>query len=330
MAEFRLAGMKKTPPLRDVRVFITGAGGFIGSHLVRALLAEGAEIFATSLEEAPWRLRGVSRRIAFRSISVTSEHALASALKSFEPAVVFHLAALVPARALASARSAEVIEGGTRVLAGSLARIGSFAKLVTLGSADEYGKARSLRETSRARALTPYGISKRRATEYLRRTAGAPFSAVVLRPPIVYGPAQDFGMFVPSCIRACLRREPFAVRGEKIARDFLYVSDLVDAMLLAAVCDSPRFTVVNVGSGRATPLSVAARIIAKRLRAETLIRLEPEARSAYEPETRRLIIDKARRELSWFPKVALAEGLFATIRWYEEHRELFSRLGAHN
>ena len=153
MAEFRRAGMKNALPLRDVRVFVTGAGGFIGSHLVRALLAEGAEIFATSRKEAPWRLRGVSRRIAFRPISVTSEHALASALKSFEPAVVFHLAALVPARALASARSAEVIEGGTRSLARSLALVAPQGSSRSVRRTNTAKRARRAKRRGRARSL---------------------------------------------------------------------------------------------------------------------------------------------------------------------------------
>jgi nucleoside-diphosphate-sugar epimerase len=312
--------------LQGKRILVTGGSGFIGSHLVTALIARGAEVSVISTDQNPWRLSDIKNHIEYRSLSVNSD-VLERAVRAHKPDIVFHLAALLPQRKPTSEELQRVIIHGTRSLVRALERVGRASHLVTLGAADEYGMARAPKEDSRALPRTSYGIAKRAATVYLRdRAARHSFNTCVLRPPIAYGPAQNFGMFVPNCIRSCIASDPFTVWGADLARDFLFVADLVDAMILAADLAAAKFSVFNVGSGKTTPLLHVAHTIGRSLSAEDLIHTSADRRSVHEPLLRRLDICKAQQVLRWRPGTSLDAGLEETIEWYRAHRALFPLL----
>ena len=311
--------------LRGKRILVTGGSGFIGSHLIKALMAQGAEVSVISTEQNPWRLSDIKNHIEYRSLSVNSD-VLERAVRTHKPDIVYHLAALLPQGRPTSEELQRVIIDGTRSLVRALERVGGASHLVTLGATDEYGMARVPKENSRALPRTSYGIAKHAATAYLRERAPRhSFNTCVLRPPIAYGPGQNFGMFVSNCIRSCIISEPFTVWGENLSRDFLFVADLVDAMILAADL-STKFSVFNVGSGKATPLLQVAHAIAGSLSAEDLIQTSTTRRSTHEPLLRRLDICKAQQVLRWRPGTSLDAGLEETVEWYRAHRAFFPLL----
>ena len=311
--------------LRGSRILVTGGGGFIGSHLVRRLVREHAHVAVVSTEKDPWRLRDVLGRVEYHAVSILARP-LPRIVGAFRPDVVFHLAALIPARKPTAGEQKKSIVTATRLLAHTLEQAGTVQRLITLGAADEYGKASCPKETSVSPALTAYGRAKRAASDFLESAAKkSSFSTIVLRPPICYGPAQDFGMFVPDCARAILGGKEFTVWGEDLSRDFIYVEDLVEATLCAATATTrKKYAAYNIGSGRGVKLTRVARMLARPLGREDLILSVHARRSNHEPRSRCLDIGKALRELDWRPGTSLETGLQKTLRWYKANRTRFS------
>ena len=311
--------------LRGSRILVTGGGGFIGSHLVRRLVCEHAHVAVVSTEKDPWRLRDVLGRVEYHAVSILARP-LPRIVGAFRPDVVFHLAALIPARKPSAREQRKSIVTATRLLARTLEQAGTVQRLITLGAADEYGKASCPKETSVSPALTAYGRAKRAASDFLESAAKkSSFSTIVLRPPICYGPAQDFGMFVPDCARAILGGKEFTVWGEDLSRDFIYVEDLVEATLCAATATTrKKYAAYNIGSGRGVKLTRVARMLARPLGREDLILSVHARRSNHEPRSRCLDIGKALRELDWRPSTSLETGLQKTLRWYKANRTRFS------
>ena len=311
--------------LRGSRILVTGGGGFIGSHLVRRLVREHARVAVVSTEKGPWRLRDVLGRVEYHAVSILARP-LPRIVGAFRPDVVFHLAALIPARKPSAREQKKSIVTATRRLAHTLEQAGTVQRLITLGAADEYGKASCPKETSVSPALTAYGRAKRAASDFLESAAKkSSFSTIVLRPPICYGPAQDFGMFVPDCTRAILEGKEFTVWGEDLSRDFIYVEDLVEATLCAATATTrKKYSAYNIGSGRGVKLTRVARMLARPLGREDLILSVHARRSNHEPRSRCLDIGKALRELDWRPGTSLETGLQKTLRWYKANRTRFS------
>lgn len=311
--------------LRDKRVLITGGAGFIGSHLARRLAQAGAKITLVSQERVPWRLRGM-KHIRYERLSVTSPTDMRRVIGRVGPHIVYHLAALIPAGHPSAADLARVTVRGTKNVFEACAR-GDVRRFISMGTADEYGKSTKPSESSRARTLTPYGIAKKRATEYLRRRSKrGDISVTVVRAPIAFGPAQSFGMFVPNCIRSTILGEPFTVMGGEIERDFLYIDDLVDALVDLAAPQKTRFEIINVGSGRSIALIELARMIMRSRHSKAVLHVKRQPRSPHEPASRLLSIGKARRMLGWRPRTPLARGIKSTYEWYSKHRSVFARL----
>jgi len=311
--------------LRRRPVLVTGASGFIGSNLVLALVETGAEVHAvvrpgTTLEP----LGDAVCDVAVHECDLRQQADVERAYRAARPEVVIHLAARRghPATPEETAMLLEdTVFGTARLLAAAAAA--PPARLVHVGSSLEYGRfARPAREDDRLEPSTVRGAAKAAATMLVlayAREAARP--ATILRPYAVYGPREWASRLVPRAIRAALDgvELPLAV-GPR--HDYVYVADVVEAVLVAASADLPPGEIVNVGSGRMTANEELVEVLARATEVEIHTRPGAFPPRPWDTDVWCADISKAERLLGWRPAHSLEAGLRETFEWFREHREL--------
>jgi nucleoside-diphosphate-sugar epimerase len=307
--------------LAGARVLVTGGCGFIGSHLVRRLLAEGvAEVAVVdSLRYGrPDVLVGLEgrARLVRHDLGVDRPADLRPALEGVS--AVFHFAAEKHHTQRTALDLLRTNVAGTSGLL-EAARAAGVGRVVFASSVFAYGRMAGppLREDEPARPTTAYGLSKLLG-ERLPGHFG--LASVALRYFFVYGPRQHVGLGYKSVIvktyERLLRGERPTVYGDgEQALDYVYVDDAVEAALLALRAGHPG-AVYNVGSGTATTVGdmvdrmmrVAGRVVPK-----DYLPADETAGSCRVADLARTVA-----ELGWRPRVALDEGLARTWRWLRE------------
>jgi len=137
-----------------------------------------------------------------------------------------------------------------------------------------------------------------------------------VRPSVVYGPAQDFQMFVPSLIRSCLEKKDFDMTSGEQTRDFVFVEDLIEGMLIAAQAPLDKGEIINLGSGKEIPMKEVAVAVNEMMGSPMRLRFGAIPLRDNEIMRYRLDVARAKARLAWEPKVDLKQGLTKTIDWY--------------
>lgn len=312
--------------LRGSTVMVTGGCGFIGSHLVTALLRRGVKrvVVVDSLEfgsrknidETDPRIRLIRFTIGTNPIARLKKH-----MRTCD--ILFHLAAQKHNQSLADPHAVyrtNIV--GTADLF-DLAGASGVKKVIFSSSLYAYGSMRlpAMREGDVPTPHTVYGISKL-CGEHLLGYYGTKykFPHIAFRFFFVYGPRQYPGLGYKSVIvsnfERLLRGEPPVVFGDgKQTLDYVYVDDVVQALLLGAGSSCSN-EVLNVGSGRGTSINV----LTKKMIAASRQKLSPVAgKPDWTAGTARVSnVQKIRRILHWTPRTTLAEGLAATAHWLKE------------
>jgi nucleoside-diphosphate-sugar epimerase len=328
------AGGRGVRPLAGRRALVTGASGFIGSHLVARLLREGAEVHVLQRGETPApRLAPMLSRLRVWRGDVTDPAAVHAAFEGAAPDLVVHLAADTTVRRTSEGwagveRSIRVnLEGTLTMVRESTDARHPVAVFVRAGGLEEYGTGPTpYVETQREQPISPYSASQVAATHYcemLQRETPTPL--VTLRPALVYGPAQSADFMIPSLITSCLRGTDFDMTAGTQYRDLLYIDDLVEAFVRALTREGVS-GVINVGHGIEHAVRDVAQEIVRLCGTESRLRLG--ARPERPGDLAHLVASthRATELLEWYPTVPLTEGLVRTIAWY---RAQLTAPGAH-
>jgi nucleoside-diphosphate-sugar epimerase len=311
-------------PLDGASVLVTGAGGFLGANLTRALLARGAQVHAVLRPGgASARLAELAGRIRPWSAELGVDDGIEEAVAASRPRFVFHLAARGGHPADAGARAAALRTDvlGTAQLLEALAS-GPCERFVHVGSSLEYGPWNEpLRESLPLAPATFRGVSKAAAgivAQGYARALGRP--VVALRPFSVYGPWEQPGRLVPTLLRAALGDGRVDLTGPGVRRDLVYVEDVVEACLMALEAPVEPGVAINVGSGRqwSNEEVVAAVEAVTGRRLQVAVGRHP-PRAA---DTGYWVADleQAHRLLGWRPRRSLHEGLSRTLDWLRAAR----------
>ena len=296
-----------------MRAIVTGGAGFIGSHLADALVARGDEVLAVDnlhrglRENVPAGVELVERDV---------REPLGDVFAAFRPDTVFHLAAQADVRASVErpGEDAEInVVGTVNVLATAQEHEANVVFSSTGGAI--YGEcSRPAREQDPLEPISPYGTAKLAAESYItmfNRLHGAQHT--ILRYANVYGPRQVAeleGGVVAIFFERFRSGEQATIYGDgKQTRDFVYVSDIVDATLAGA----DKQGLFNVGSGRETAILELHELCRRASGTEG----EPEFAPERLGEIQRSILDATHGEegLDWKPKLTLEEGLRRTWEW---------------
>jgi len=314
------------------RVLVTGAAGFIGSHLVEALLARGDAVtgvdsfdpfYPRAVKEANLATARRHPGFALHELDVLDHAALAPLLDA--GTVVVHLAAKAgvrPSLADPAGYARANVEGTAAVLL-AMRRAGA-TRLVFGSSSSVYGDdtpAPFTEDAPAMRPLSPYGATKR-AGELLVGTL-VPVDglrAMSLRFFTVYGPRQRPDLAIHAFARRMARGEPVTLFGDGTsARDYTYCDDVVRGILAAADWtggDAPGHEIVNLGGRRAVPLGEMAAAVA--LATGCTPRLEWGPPQPGDVRLTAADTGRAERLLGWRPEVAFEEGLRRFAAWFRE------------
>jgi UDP-glucose 4-epimerase len=308
-----------------VRTMVTGGAGFIGSNLVDRLLAEGHtvdvvdDLSTGSLRNLAEARRAHRHDLRFHQLDIR-DAALGELMARRRPEVVFHLAAQADVRVSVAdpVSDADInLIGTLRVLEG--ARRADCGRVVFAASGGTlYGEVDPVdlpvREAHPHRPLSPYGVSKKSAIDYLvcyRELHALEFCALALGN--VYGPRQDphgEAGVVAIFAERIGRGEPLTVYGDgNQTRDFVYVDDVVDAFVRAARRGGG--LVLNIGTGREVSVNDLVAAMASAVGRELPVHHAP-ARAG---ELRRSALDASRAaiHLGWRPWTALGDGVAAVL-----------------
>jgi dTDP-glucose 4,6-dehydratase len=324
---------------QNKRVLVTGAGGFIGSHLVERLVAEGAVVRAFvhyNSRGDPGTLRLVAPQILTQLEIIAGDlrdaHAVQKVVEGCQ--CVFHLGALIsiPYSYFHPAEVAETNCIGTlNVLMACRER--RVERLIHTSTSEVYGTARRvpINESHPLQGQSPYSASKIGAdklVESFHCAYGLP--VVIIRPFNTYGPRQSARAVIPTIITQALAQGSIHLGNLETTRDFTYVADTVDGFLKAAEVAHVEGGIFNLGTGQEIKIGDLARQIMQKIGrpAEVVVdsvRLRPQ-----DSEVFRLLSDNAlaRENLGWRPETTLDQGLDSTIAWIRGHLDLY-RVGVY-
>jgi dTDP-glucose 4,6-dehydratase len=319
---------------RDSRVLITGAGGFIGSHLAARLVELGARVrgfirYTSRRDIGNLRFLppGILGQLELVAGDLRDPDAVRRAAEGQE--VVFHLGALISIP-YSYQHPREVVEtnvmGTVNVL--EAARSANVRRLVHTSTSEVYGTAQRvpIDESHPLQGQSPYSGSKigaDRIAESYWRAFGTPVATI--RPFNAYGPGQSARAVIPTIITQALAGGEIRLGSLHPTRDLTFVSDTVAAFIAVAEADTAVGQEINVGSGAEIAIGDLVQVIGSLLgRTLPVVSEEARVRPALS-EVERLWADtrKARELLGWSPRVDLKSGLAETIAWIKEHLDWY-------
>lgn len=311
-----------------MRAMVTGAGGFVGANLVRALLARGDQPEAIIRPGSDaWRLEEVRDELPLIPVDLDDADALAAAVVEHRPEVVFHLAASggyswqrdLDAMLSVNVRATETLLAAAREVD---------ACVVHAGSSSEYGHRHgAASELDRLEPNSHYAVTKAAATHLCRLAASTHGQvAVTLRLYSVYGPWEDPRRLMPTLVRTAGEGHWPPLVAPNTARDFVWVGDACDAFIRAATAefDDPG-AALNIASGTQTSLSAVVDVARRVFEIE-----EPPQWGTMDPrawDTDVWVGDPAAaaRVLGWRARTPLDEGLHAMADWLGQRPHLLDR-----
>jgi len=313
---------------KDKKVLVTGAGGFIGSHLTERLVKKGASVRAlvhyNALGSWGWLDESLVRSdIEVVAGDVCDRDSVRQAMRDTE--VVFHLAALIGIPYSYHAPLSYVrtnIEGALNVL--QSARELGVERVIHTSTSEAYGTARHvpIDEEHPLQGQSPYSATKIGADKLagaFHLSFGLP--VVTVRPFNTFGPRQSARAVIPTIITQCLTGNVVRLGNLQPTRDLSYVSDIVEGFLLAALAPAAVGQTINLGSGREISIGDLAKLIIHLVGRPISIEGEEKRVRPDKSEVDRLLADNtlARTVLGWEPAISLEEGLERTIEWMKQH-----------
>lgn len=297
-------------------LLIVGGTGFIGKHLVREAIKQG--YIPTILSLQPVKEEQVISGVDYLVADITDFDMMSNKLLNNSFHYVVNLSGYI--------NHDKYKEGGRKILDAHFVGVQNLIEIlnwnvlksfVQIGSSDEYGDAPAPQsEKIREKPISSYSMGKLAASQLLQmlyRTEK--FPVVILRLFLVYGPGQDSQRFLPQIIQGCLKGETFATSHGQQQRDFCYVDDIVNGIILALKSSNVFGKVLNLASGM--PVSI-------RTVLEEVVNIIGKGKPLYgevpyrNGENMELYADvvEARQALNWKPEISLRDGLVRTINSY--------------
>lgn len=316
---------------RNKRVLVTGADGFMGSHLTERLLAQGARVSAyvrgnSTIGTTQYNLRNIKHLEENFEEIITGNIASADCrglVKKSSPEIIFHLAAdaYVPNSFTHPLEVMETNLLGTLNMLHAAMETKDIKRIVCTSSSEIYGMTigGSIDEEHPLYPSSPYAASKVAADRYCYaywNTYHVPVA--IIRPFNTYGPRHTYDV-IPKFIELALKDKTLTIHGDgKQTRDFTYVDDMIDAFLIMGSHPKASGRAVNFGTGKDISINYIAKAIKEISGSGSKIVHTPDRTS----QVRKLKCDYglAKKLFGWCPKIGIDEGLRRNIEWAKNQK----------
>jgi len=318
--------------IKGKKVLVTGAGGFIGSHLTEQLVKEGCEVsaFVRYTANNDWgnlEYTTVRDRVEIISGNLRDPEIVRNAVSDCD--VVFHLGAMIsiPYSYVNPREAVECNVIGTFNVLNAVRELG-IKKMIHTSTSEVYGTAQQvpISEEHPLNAQSPYSASKIGAdklAESFFKTYKTPVTTI--RPFNTFGPRQSARAVIPTIITQCLKNEKIYLGDTRPTRDFLFVTDTANGFIKAANCDKANGETINLGTGKEVSIKEVAEKIKELSDSKSKITFDEKRVRPETSEVMRLCADnsKAKSMLKWEPKMTLEAGLKQCITWCSEHSQFY-------
>lgn len=308
---------------------MTGAGGFIGSHVVEALCERGCEVRAmvryTSGGERGWLAHlddSLSRQVEVVNGDVRDPDQMRNFVEGCE--TVLHLAALIgiPYSYASPRQNLDVNATGTLNML-EAARAATVSRFVHTSSSEVYGTAQyvPINEEHPLVGQSPYSASKIAADQVVISYARSfELPAVIVRPFNTFGPRQSMRAVIPTIITQALWSDRIRLGSLDTTRDFTFVRDTANGLIEAAATPGIDGGVYNLGFGSDISIGDLTQLIRELTGSDAVVEREDSRLRPSASEVERLLSDpsRARAAFGWNPRHSLREGLALTIDWIRE------------
>lgn len=299
-------------------ILLTGASGFVGACVTRALLDSGRRPHVILRPQArPWRLETLEGRIQVHHADLEDAAAIQAILRAVRPHTVLHLATHGAYESQADVRAilrTNVL--GTYNLLEASAEVG-VRLFVNTGSSSEYGfKTAPMREEDRLEPNSFYAVAKAAQSHLCLFAARRwPMALAVFRLFSVYGPWEEPTRLIPTLIRRARAGLPLEMSQPDVARDFVFVDDVVEALLDFPAVARLQAPVINLGTGIQTSLGEVVTTLANMLGFQPEVHWGKFPARHWDTACWSADITRARQLLGWAPRHTLRQGLAKTASW---------------
>lgn len=300
---------------------VTGAAGFMGSHLIRKLKEKAGTVHAlVRPQEELWRINDILQSIALHEVDLTDHRTISELIATLKPEVIYHCASYggMPFE-LQTEKVYEVNFTSSMNLFNECKKQG-FKAFIATGSSSEYGrKEQPLHEDMLLEPVSDYAVAKAAATQFFVKEAlFNKLPVYVVRPFSVYGDAELSTRLIPTILKGAIHQTPVMLSHPHYVRDYIYISDMIDALIAVEEALPQNRFVFNAGTGTQSTIQDVVNTVGMITGYPLEIVWGTQRPREWEPKTWMAAIKETSSALNWKPKHTLRQGLEKSLIWFKK------------
>ena len=312
------------------RYLITGASGFVGSNLIRKLIDENKEVTILIREDSDlWRINDLVSKIQTFKTDLSNYGKLEKIISDIDPDFVYHLGTYGGYPFQTSIQKiTQVNILNTINLFESLSKCNNLKLIINFGSSSEYGpKSTSMNENDEAVPITPYGISKLTQTKFAKfYSKNMNLPIVTLRLFSVFGPFEEPGRLIFDIMTSVIKGKTIELSSPFPRRDFVYVSDVIQAIETAIHAKNIIGEIFNIGTGVMHSVQDVVNNVLEIAKSNNKISWEIKQKRVFDDMTLWVSdTEKTKKILKWEPEYSFTEGLLHTYKWYLNNQQIWDK-----